>query len=154
MASIIFPGPDDLTPLLRDLFTTNIAIEPGVGAPDADPSRMRALVSDDNQPLVLCSADLPFAMHAGAALAMIRPDRAEKAITVEENDDDLLEIYFEVLNVLAHAVSDCGNPHVRMIPGSTMDGIDIAAFDGTRVPDVTIQGYGSGRLGFWRRSAA
>lgn len=153
MASIIFPGPGDLAPLLSDLFTTNVAIEPGIGAPDAHPSRMRALVSDDDEALVLCSADLPFAMYAGSALAMLPTDLAEKAIAAEEADEHLLEIYLGFINVLAHALCDLGNPHVRMIPGSTMDGIDLGDFDATRVLDVTIQGYGNGSLGFWRRTS-
>jgi hypothetical protein len=110
----------------------------------------RGLVTNDNVLVGVIGGDLAFAHKAGAALAMI------PAGAVEDHGDapneEWLEFYAEVANVLSRVVNEAAPSRVRIDPGLTHDPdalqAVLAAGPGLTLA-VEIQGYGSGTVGIW-----
>jgi len=67
----------------------------------------------DNRLAALLQVDLPLAAHLGAALAMMPAAVAEDAIKQNSLDENLIDAYSEVANILAGLLCDDATPHVR-----------------------------------------
>ena len=148
--SVRIPETSDLIPLLTALIGKDLNFEAGVdpSTPAEIEEHLTLFVSDDNAPLMLAGGDKAFAYLAGAALAMVPKGRAEEAITGAA-DEDLLENYFEVMNVVTRAVNDQGGDHVRLIPQSSVVLADLPEPVKGAGLDIDIDKYGTGRLSFW-----
>lgn len=151
MAEVTIPDTADFVPLLSALIGKDLVVGGGdnAGDPAAISEFLMAFVDDEERPVMLAGGDAALAYFAGAALALLPKGRAEDAIASNERDDDLYENYFEIMNVLTRAVNDAGGPHVRLVPGSSVDPGAIPAATSGRTFDVTVDGYGAGALSFW-----
>ncbi|MCP3855965.1 MAG: hypothetical protein GY745_15805 [Actinomycetia bacterium] len=117
------------------------------------PSTLRGLVTDENELVALIGSDLPFAHFSGAALAMVPLDAVDADAT--SPDEDLLEVYGEVANVLSRVVNEALPERVRIDPGLDHPVEELAqvikqgelAFGCA----VNIDGYGAGVLAVWHR---
>ncbi len=118
------------------------------------PSTLRGLVTDENELVALIGSDLAFAHFSGAALAMVPLDAVDADAT--SPDEDLLEVYGEVANVLSRVVNEALPERVRIDPGIVHPIEELAniirqgelAFGRS----VSIDGYGAGVLAVWHRS--
>ena len=104
-----------------------------------------------------CSCDLTCAANAGAALSVFPPARAKENIAAGKLEPALEENLSEVLNILAQILNVSGQTHLRyhrmlaekgQVPAEIRQGVKskITAADF----EVTVPGYGGGRLGFAR----
>ncbi len=152
MATISYPETGRLKPLLSDLIGKDISFVTDAALPEPSDivRQLTVYVGDDDTPLMLAGGDMSFAYFAGAALALVPKARAEDAIALNEVDEDLLENYREIMNVVTRAVNDQGGPHVRLVPGSTVDLDALPTPSDGRALGVDIAGYGAGSLAFWR----
>lgn len=98
---------------------------------------------------MLAGGDSAFAHLSGAALAMVPAGQAREAVDSETNNDDLLENYREILNVITRAINDQGGAHVRLIPGDVPLPDPLPATSGGHEYNITIDGYGEGKMFFW-----
>ncbi len=149
--SVRIPETAELIPLLTALVGKDLTFEIGVDplTPDEVEQYLTLFVSDDDSPLMLAGGDKSFAYLSGAALAMVPKGRAEDAITGNEPDEDLLENYFEVMNVVTRAINDQGGDHVRLIPQSSVVLTDLPdPVKGSGI-DINLDGYGTGKMSFW-----
>jgi len=107
-------------------------------------------VDDKNRLRCACVADVPLAATAAAALALIPRATADSAITLGALDENLLENYHEVVNILSKFLNGPTVPHVRL--AELVEGVpdDLGALlTGTtrrRDYDVTVVGYPGGHL--------
>ena len=119
-------------------------------AVDLHPQTRRGLLTDNNALVGVIGGDLAFAHNAGAALAMVPKAQVEAAGTTP--DEELMEFYIEVANVLSRLVNEAGPTHIRIDPGLEISG---ELFDGAiarsslHAHTVDIDGYGPGNVGFW-----
>lgn len=145
------PATNELIPLLtalvgRDLtFSANSEPLPPMEFID----HLTLFVDDDDLPVMLAGGDAAFAYRSGAALAMVPGGRADEAIETGVADEDLLENYFEVMNVLTRVINDQGSDHVRLIPESSVDLDEMPDPEKGAAMDIEIEGYGIGKLNFW-----
>lgn len=149
--SVRIPESGELVPLLSALIGRDITFESGTDplTPAEVEQHLTLFVSDDDEPLMLAGGDKPFAYLSGAALAMLPKGRAEDAIKDREPDEDLLENYFEVMNVLTRVINDQGGTHCRLIPQSSVVLSDLPEPAKGVGIDLDISNYGTGKLSFW-----
>jgi hypothetical protein len=147
-----FPPSAALTPFLRDLLGTDIALtQVEAPAPD-DPavlSHMTFFLDDENYIVMKAAGDLPFVAYAGCALAMIPAGRAEETVTSGNLEEDIDECYREVMNVLTRTVNENSGKHVRLVPGMRPTPDQLVAVSSSIAYDVNVDRYGTGRLCFW-----
>lgn len=149
--SVRIPAPADLLPLLSALIGRDLkhTINSEPLEPSAVENKLTLFVDDVDDPLMLAGGDDAFAFLSGAALAMLPKVRAEEAIASGVDSDDLMDCYFEVMNVLTRVINDQGGDHVRLIPQSSVVLSDLPdPVKGTGL-DIEIDGYGTGRISFW-----
>lgn len=143
-----FPTQDELSSLLGNLLGKDVTLTPiDRFAPHAQASH--GLIDNDDNLRYVLGADLAFAHRTGAALAMM-PAGAIDSVT--EPDDDLLENYHEVANILSRAVNESAETRVRLDPDMDQQTPAVAGATsaGTAVTYlVTVDGYGDGSLGIW-----
>ncbi len=104
------------------------------------------LVTNDDQLVGIIAADLHFAHLAGAALAMIPGGAVDDRGVVNE---EWIEFYREVANVLSRTVNEASPQRVRLDPGIEHDDAalnGIVESGGLTAAEVTIDGYGTGRV--------
>ncbi|MFQ5556489.1 MAG: hypothetical protein ACE5GB_03130 [Acidimicrobiales bacterium] len=148
--TVTMPDTRELVPMLGGLIGRDLEITAtALADPTEHVDRTAPYVDDDDRPVVHAGADLAFAMYAGAALAMIPKARAEDAIRSGTADEDLMEIYWEVLNVLTRIINSANEVHVRLVPGGHSTAEDLSSDRGGISFTVDIDGYGSGTLSFW-----
>jgi hypothetical protein len=116
-------------------------------------STARGLITDDDELVAVIASDLPFAHLTGAALAMVPAAKANEA--VDDPDEELMEFYIEVANVLSRAINEAMHPvRVRIDPGvdHPVENLQHLVAKGSIVTSVAaaIEGYGEGRLGIWQ----
>lgn len=152
MPAVNFPEAAPLKSLLADLLGKDLVFAGDATPPDPQSigNLLAVYVGKDDAPLMLAGGDKAFAYLSGAALALVPKGRAEDAINGSEVDEDLLENYREILNVVTRAVNDQGRAHVRLVPGSVVDLSALPATVDTKGYTVQIDGYGNGDLFFWR----
>lgn len=149
--SVRMPETAGLIPLLTSLLGKSITFVSGVEplVPSDVEDHLMLFVSDDDAPLMLAGADKAFAYYSGAALGMVPPGPAKEAINSSEKDEDLLENYFEVMNIVTRVVNDQGGDHVRLIPQSSVVLGELPEIVKGAGLDITVEGYGTGKLTFW-----
>ncbi len=122
-----------------------------VDSVEAHPATMRGMVTNDNRLVAVIGSDLDFAHRTSAALAMIPVGRCEDA--GDQPDDDLLEVYREVSNVISRLVDEATAERIRLDPGMDHDHDAMAAIVAAGVPmvicETAVEGYGSGRFAVW-----
>ena len=149
--SVRTPDPAEIRPLLTGLIGRRCSPVRKMTFAKAESiaDYLAVFVGDDGAPLMLAGGDIAFAHLSGAALALVPLEQAQFAIDSKTNNDDLLENYREILNVVTRAINDQGGDHVRMIPGDAPLPDPLPATSGGHEYTVTIDGYGDGKLFFW-----
>ena len=151
MSAVTIPEAADLKPLLADLIGKDVSF--GQGGDPAEPAtiegQLTLYVGDGGQPFMLAGGDAAFAHLAGAALALVPKARAEDAVASGQPDDDLLENYREIMNVVTRVVNDQGGPHVRLVPGSSVSLSELPTPSAGRCSPTSIENYGDGTLSVW-----
>lgn len=111
----------------------------------------RGLVTDDDRLVAVIATDLLFAHRSAAAMAMMPAAIVEEA--GEEPDDDLMEVYQEVANVLSRLANEAAPSRVRIDPNMdhAMQALQQIVVKGQVMSAVEteIEGYGPGRMGIW-----
>lgn len=100
-----------------------------------------------------CVVDLPLSGYLGGALAMIPAPTIQEVVDAGALDEDLLEGYHEVANIMAALLCADGAPHVRLI-GIDEAGKDFEAAVLRTIQDpcvrmdvqLEVEEYGTGRL--------
>jgi len=116
------------------------------------PSGRRTCRVDDTL-VSAVATDLDFAHRSGAALAMMPAAQADEA--GDKPVELLLDVYTEVVNVLARLVNEATPSRVRLDPGLQHSDEALQQIIEKSSPiiscTVTIAGYGTGQLGVWYR---
>lgn len=124
---------------------------------EANGDHVIALYRDDlARPAALVTADLALAAATGAALAMIPAAAAQEATRNGKMTEALLENFREVANVTASMLNTPTTPHLTLSGAWESDDAALpaevwtvlASPDKRREFAVTIDGYGSGHIGF------
>ena len=150
------PGAKDVRDLLEGMLGRDVDLTTG-GAmvdPGADDGAQVAIYVDRTLGLrALVVADLPLAARAGAAIALMPAGAAEVAIEEGQLSSALYDNAYEILNVMASLFNVGDAPHVKLdrcyAPGEALPA-DVAQWVLAYVRrldlDVTVKGYGPGRL--------
>ncbi len=136
----------DVQRLLRKLLNRSVKVTLSKERPE-HPATRRALVNDDNALVAVIASDLAFAHRAGAALALMPSPTV--ATVGDEPDEDLVENYIEIANVLSRLVNEASRARVRIDPGLTVPADQMQALIsacGCTAFHVDIEGYGTGDL--------
>ena len=134
----------DITVAPRDAYTPTLT----------DRHSVAVYVDDQNQMAAVAALDLPLSVWIGAAIGLVPPGGAEDQVDEGELTAAVRDNLHEVLNILAALFNKPGTPHLRIYsmhaPGEPVPS-DVALLVksiGNRLDlDVTVGGYGSGKLG-------
>jgi hypothetical protein len=149
------PIQEDIRDFLVDLLGRGVAVDKGsVLELDADAAAVVAdYQTDDGELAAVVVLDGPLACRAGAALVMVPSVVAEESVTANVVPDSLLDNVREIVNIMARQLNGESSPHVRLrsvhvlpteLPPDTA-GL-LAEPEARRSFDLTIEGYGSGKL--------
>jgi hypothetical protein len=142
--------------LLRDLLgcATKVKDAPAPQVLSTDKPALVAIYRrDDGSAAAACVSDQDFAARAGAAIAMMPLADAMPHDPAKGLDEDIAELFHEVVNVLAKLMNSPTSPHVTLrevlqLPGNVP--ADIAALvtgPGKRSDyRVDLDGFGEGTL--------
>ena len=143
---------------IRDLFLGLTGKDVEVGpvnpvVPGRDPAVVAVFVTDKLGTGAAVACDLPLAAYAGAALGLVPLPRAQEAIDDGVLPEDLTENFAEFVNVMASVFNGPEAPHLKLYKvhavGEKLP-TDVASSLGYVVRrldlQVTVQGYGAGRL--------
>lgn len=123
---------------------------------EAEGDHLIALYKDERGNVAaIITADLAMASSTGAALAMIPAAAAKEVVTDGKMTETLFDNYREVANILAAMLNTPHTPHLTLVDVWVSDDPElpeqaweiIGAPTKRREFAVTIDGYGSGRLG-------
>ena len=117
------------------------------------PGVVAIFVDAEDEVAAVALADVALACHAGAALVMVPQVVAQEAVAAGRVDDEMLDCYREVTNVLTRLLNSPETPHVKLhalkrtgelIPG----GVRALLAEPAARKDflVSVEGYGEGRL--------
>lgn len=81
---------------------------------DATGGAIGLYVDDKNKPRALCGWSVGAAAHAGCSFALLPSNQAEKIVKDRYLPDDCVEAVYELSNVMASALAEEGNPHVKL----------------------------------------
>ncbi len=142
---------DNLRHVIAGLLGRNVVLEE---VPDIDlhEATMRGLVTDEDELVGLIGCDLAFAHLSGAALAMI--PAASVTTEGEAVNEEWLEFYVEVANVMSRVVNETSVHRLRIDPGidhSSADLVELARSTPGRAFSATIEGYGTGVYAIWTK---
>ena len=156
MAAAPLPDAVEVRELVEGLLGREVELN--LGAAPVDPAgpggAVVGIYVDDQLALrSLIVVDLPFAAHAGAAIALMPVGAARACIEDDRLTPALYDNAAEILNVAASLFNHEGAPHVRLYeayaPRETLPA-DVAkwvlAYVRRLDVDVDISGYGSGRV--------
>jgi hypothetical protein len=136
--------------LLTDLLGREVTVAP-VDQVEPHSATARGLVTDDDELVAVIASDLLFAHLSGAALAMI-PAHSVDEKTMEP-DEELMEVYQEVANVVSRVVNEAAPSRVRLDPNMdhSVEDLEAIVVEGSVASSVStdIEGYGLGRIGVW-----
>lgn len=138
----------DVAKILTKLLNRPVKVKPTTARPD-HPVARRALVNDDNALVAVLSSDLAFAHRSGAALALMPAGTIKEG---DQPDEDLVEYYIEVANVLSRLVNEASRARVRIDPGLAVppEQLDaLIAACGCTAFETEIEGYGTGNVAVW-----
>ena len=146
------PTLDEVSTLLSGLLGRPVAASVAESG-QLDPATLRGLVDDENNLISVIAADLPFAHRTGAAIAMMPASAADDA-GYDAADEDLIENYHEVANVLSRAVNERSPSRLRLDPGLSHERAALVEVirNGTgAVYTVDVNGYGEGHVAVYIR---
>lgn len=136
--------------LLTDLLGREVLVTPATTV-DPHSATARGLVTDDDELVAVIASDLMFAHRSGAALAMIPSVTADEAS--EGPDEELMEVYQEVANVVSRVVNEASPTRLRLDPNMdhSVEALEAIVVEGSVASSVSteIDGYGDGKLGVW-----
>jgi hypothetical protein len=143
------PTEHDVLRLLTGLLSRDVS---GATIDFHEPHEMACHGLVDNNDILryVIGADLAFAHRASAAMAMLPIGLVEEA--GDEPDEELIEIYSEVANLTSRAVNEAAPARVRLDPNLTHDPAVLKSITDKECGlalEITIAGYGTGRLGIW-----
>lgn len=151
MSAVTHIEATDVAHVLAKLLGRDVSVLNAVDEMSVHERTFRGLVTDEDELVGLIAADPAFAHASGAALAMVPPARLEE-LDDEELDDELLEFYVEVANVLSRVVNEASPDRVRIDPSMDHDASAMLALmesaSGVGVA-VDIEGYGVGLVSMW-----
>ncbi|MFK7898258.1 MAG: hypothetical protein AB8G23_20665 [Myxococcota bacterium] len=162
MIEIHVPEVDELSEQLGLLIGKEIKADSHEEPWEFGPSVQSAIyVTRDDRLAAILRMDLPLAAHVGAALAMMPASASEEAAKEGVLEDDLLDAFGEVVNIMAALLCLDGAPHVRLATVNHCEPSLEADFMSALVePEVRInlalevEGYGSGRMTWQTRRIA
>lgn len=149
------PTIENIREVLADLMGRAVTVAPCAEAVGADAPGLLADYEVEDGPVgVVCVADLRLAHVLGAALAMEAPETVDAAVEEAQIADPRVEQLQEVVNSMARLFNSADTPPVRLrgvhrLPGEVPEDASalLAGALGRRQYEVTIEEYGSGRLG-------
>ena len=142
--------------LLETLLGRDVAVTPAapVEVGPLDPAHVAVYVDDRTRMVATAVADLPLAVHCGAALGLTPRRVADEAVRSRQLTALLRADVDEVLNVVSTLFNHAGAPHVRLhstfAPGERLpaDVDSVVHTVGRRLDlHVDVAAYGAGRLG-------
>ena len=154
MAEIHVPDQLEMGQQLSQLVGRTARVKKAEGRNKFDTScHVAYYVTREDELAGLCVVDLPLSGYLGGALAMFPDTIVQERIDEGALDEDLLDAYYEVANIMAALLCSDGTPHVRLI------GIDEAGKDfeadvlGTIAKpcrrldvELDVEDYGKGRM--------
>jgi hypothetical protein len=156
-AVVPLPVAKPVRDLLLDLLGRNVEVSTvGPWSPEPGEKATYAVYVDDRLATrALAVADLPLSGYAGGAIGLLPPGGVQDAVAEGDLSQLVVENLYEVLNICASLMNAEGTPHVKlhqMFAPGTLPPADVAAWSrtfGRRLDlEVSIAGYGSGRLSF------
>lgn len=148
------PNADAVARNLRDLLGKPVTVKPGPALAAATVAFAAIYVDDTGATQAVGAVDLPFSAHSGAALAMIPAAVAAENVQRKKLEDSLRENLEEVVNILAGVLNVATGKHLKLagvvVPSAVApEAKAIMSKPASRVDfDVTIPGYGAGKLSF------
>lgn len=149
------PAPKDVRDLLERLLgrDVEVAVAGPLAAETGEQATLAVYVDQALRARAVCVADLAFSAYAGAAVGLVPPARAERAIARRALGPMLAENLREVLNVVAALLDLEGTSPLRLhaaYPLGAAAPTDVVAYAGTlgrRLDlETTITSYGVGRF--------
>ena len=151
----LLPKSDGVRDMMELLLGTDIGVADGEPLSLDEEPLIAVYVNDDGEVACVCLCDMHFAAFAGSALSMIPAGTAKEAADEGDPSDTMLENLHEVLNVLARQFVTKDGPHAKL---ETLyldaEDLPLEAADMIESPpavvayQVTVKGYGDGRLAF------
>ena len=138
--------PFEVARILKKLVGREVTVTEG-GDFEILPQSRAGLVDDDDRLVGLIAADQPFVHMTGAALAAV--PGGVVADHGDELNEEWLEFYREIANVLSRAVNEAMARRIRLDPGMDHDDAALDAVKASGVLTsfaVSIDGYGDGNV--------
>lgn len=149
------PNPKDVRDFLGDLLGRDVTVSVvDAWAPlPVDAPCAAEYLDDTGQLRAVVVADLPLAVHLGAAIGLVPPGGAKDMVAERSPGAMVLANLAEVLNIVAALFNVGTNPHVRLTgvhdPGAPFPSHVAEAartLAGRLDLEVDVAGYGGGRL--------
>ncbi|HID81297.1 MAG TPA: hypothetical protein EYH06_03325 [Chromatiales bacterium] len=151
------PKEIEVQEMLGMLYDAGLSVKSGDAlATEAGSKSLIALyVDDEDQPVTVCACDYNFTAFAGAALTKIPKGGAEDAASSGDFSGAILGNLNEVMNICSRLFMNSSTPHLRLdktynSPDEIPEGAKqiLSSSAGRADFDVTIPGYGDGKLAF------
>jgi hypothetical protein len=147
------PSAADVAKLVSELVGRGVSARAMPGTRPTKEGIACVLVDDHGTAVAATFSDRAFAAYVGAALALVPRNVAEDALRKGALPANLLENHAEVVNVATALFNGINPVHLRLGGGHVQPGTLPAALASllakptTRLDmDVTVDGYGTGRL--------
>ena len=148
---------DAVETMLDCLFLVDVTL---VTASESDHSSSEKIAAiyrnDDGKIAAVCRSDFEFAARAGAALTMFPCGGCDDAIAAQELDENYIDNFNEVMNLLATLISASNGKRIflseLLTPGQAMPEDASALIDGHRICltfKATFARYGDGVFSFY-----
>jgi hypothetical protein len=98
--------------LLRDLIGTDVIVR--AGKLPAEAYILAEFVTDENQLMVACGADLAFCAYASAALSQVPKAVADDALKAKELEAHHVDTVREIINIVSSLFNVEKMPHMRL----------------------------------------
>jgi hypothetical protein len=157
MTTFCLPKAVDVQQMLGMLYSDGFSVKSGsaVSADLGSKSLVAVYVDDDNKPVTACVSDYPFTAFAGGALTRIPKGGAEDMASSGDFSEMILSNVYEIMNICSRLFMDSNTPHLRLDrsyskPDLAPDDVR-AMLSSTKARadfEVTIPGYGNGKLSF------
>lgn len=150
------PIQEDIRDLLVDLLGRGAAVDKidPITLGDDERGLMATYVTDEGDLGAVCICDTAFAVYVGAALVMVPVTVAKEQLGAEELDEQYLEYFQEIVNIMARLLNTPRTPHLRLdavisLPAELPADVTalLASPEYRRDFVASIEGYGDGRVG-------
>ncbi len=149
------PTQEDIRDLLVDLLGRAAAVDKtdALSIEGDALGLVASYVTDDGEVAAACVCDAAFAVYVGAALVMVPASVAAEQLAGNALDEQYVEYFQEVVNILARLMNTPRTPHLKLdavvLHGGEMgEPIDtlLAAPEYRRDFVAAVEGYGEGRV--------